>query len=48
MDKSGAYGMQGLGGQFVQTIHGSPTNVIGLPLAETVTLLTKVAAIGVV
>ena len=35
-DKAGAYGMQGAAGALVERIDGSPTNVIGLPLAETV------------
>lgn len=38
-DKAGAYGMQGAGGALVQRIDGSPSNVIGLPLAETVAVL---------
>jgi septum formation protein len=38
-DKAGAYGMQGAAGALVERIDGSPTNVIGLPLAETVALL---------
>ena len=40
-DKAGAYGMQGAAGALVASIHGSPTNVIGLPLAATVTLLDR-------
>ena len=32
MDKAGAYGVQGMGGMFVKSIHGSPSNVIGLPM----------------
>ena len=38
-DKAGAYGMQGAAGALVARIDGSPTNVIGLPLPETVALL---------
>lgn len=32
MDKAGAYGAQGMGGMFVSSIIGSPSNVIGLPM----------------
>ncbi|SMC26897.1 septum formation protein [Desulfacinum hydrothermale DSM 13146] len=39
MDKAGGYGIQGLGAFLVQRVHGSYTNVVGLPLAETVELL---------
>ena len=39
LDKAGAYGMQGAGGALVHRIAGSPSNVIGLPLAETIGLL---------
>ncbi len=38
-DKAGAYGMQGAGGALVHRIDGSPSNVIGLPLAETIGVL---------
>jgi septum formation protein len=38
-DKAGAYGMQGAAGALVERVDGSPTNVIGLPLVETLTLL---------
>ena len=38
-DKAGAYGLQGRGSAFVTAIDGSFTNVIGLPLAETLLLL---------
>lgn len=34
MDKAGAYSVQGYGSAFVKELHGSPTNAIGLPLAE--------------
>ena len=38
-DKAGAYGLQGKGAAFVTAIYGSFTNVIGLPLVETLSLL---------
>ena len=40
-DKAGAYGLQGRGAAFVTAIEGSLTNVIGLPLAETLFLLRE-------
>jgi septum formation protein len=33
LDKAGAYAAQGIGGMFIDSIHGSYTNVVGLPLA---------------
>ena len=33
LDKAGAYAAQGLGGMFIDSIHGSYTNVVGLPLS---------------
>jgi septum formation protein len=44
MDKAGAYGIQGAAGAFVERVDGSVTNVIGLPLAETLALLRDVAS----
>ena len=38
--KAGAYAIQGLAGTFVVKLVGSYTNVVGLPLYETVSLLT--------
>jgi septum formation protein len=42
LDKAGAYAVQGLFGAFVRAVHGSVTNVIGLPLDETLALLRRV------
>jgi septum formation protein len=38
-DKAGGYAVQGRAGAFVTAIRGSPTNVIGLPIPETESLL---------
>lgn len=40
-DKAGAYGIQGIGGQFVSRIEGSYSAVVGLPLYETAELLAQ-------
>lgn len=40
-DKAGSYAIQGIGGQFVTTINGSYSAVVGLPLYETAQLLAK-------
>lgn len=44
-DKAGAYAVQGMGALFIREIHGSCTNVVGLPLCEVVDALKRVAAI---
>ncbi|MEP1122668.1 MAG: Maf family protein [Ilumatobacter sp.] len=41
-DKAGAYGIQGAAAAFVERVDGSVTNVIGLPLAETLEILRNV------
>jgi septum formation protein len=41
-DKAGAYGIQGMGGLFVEYLHGSYHNVVGLPLADLNALLSEV------
>lgn len=41
LDKAGAYGIQGLGGDFVTHYEGSLSNVIGLPIEVVVGLLEK-------
>lgn len=40
-DKAGGYAIQGLGGLFVESITGSHSGVMGLPLFETAGLLEK-------
>lgn len=42
--KAGGYAIQGLGAAFIPRIQGSYSNVVGLPLVETLALLT--AAVG--
>ena len=40
-DKAGGYGIQGIAGQFIKSIKGSYSAVVGLPLYETATLLQQ-------
>ncbi len=46
LGKSGGYALQGQAAAFIPKIEGSYTNVVGLPLAETLQLLIKVGAIS--
>jgi septum formation protein len=41
LDKAGAYAVQGRGAMFIDSIHGSYTNVVGLPLATLFQMLRK-------
>ncbi|WP_264851498.1 Maf-like protein [Clostridium omnivorum] len=41
MDKAGAYGIQGIGGIFVEKIHGCYYNVVGLPLNKLYCMLRE-------
>ncbi len=46
LDKAGAYGIQGRGAFLVESIEGSYTNVVGLPLSELVNMLLQNKVIG--
>ena len=41
LDKAGSYAAQGIGAVFVDSIHGSYTNVVGLPLALLFQMMRK-------
>ena len=45
-DKAGAYAIQGLGTFLVKSIHGSYTNVVGLPVCEVIEVLIHEKVIG--
>lgn len=45
-DKAGAYGIQGMGAFMVESVHGSYTNVVGLPLCKTLGWLLEMGIIA--
>jgi septum formation protein len=45
-DKAGGYAVQGKGACFIQSIYGSYTNVIGLPLCEVLEAFKKLGSIN--
>jgi septum formation protein len=47
LDKAGAYAAQGEGRRFIERIEGSESNVIGLPMEETLALLREAGLDGV-
>jgi len=46
LDKAGAYALQGAGRRLVEKVEGSETNVIGLPMDETLALLREAGLVG--
>jgi septum formation protein len=47
-DKAGGYGIQGEAGRFVAALSGSASNVVGLPVAQTIALLSAAGLDAVV
>lgn len=44
LDKAGSYAIQGIGARFVSRMSGSYSNVVGLPIYETLELLRSISA----
>ena len=45
LDKAGAYGIQGMGGMFVDRIDGSYSNVVGLPMSMLRIMLAQIGGV---
>jgi septum formation protein len=46
-DKAGGYAIQGIGSFMIESIHGSYTNVVGLPVCELIQMLNRLGAIEI-
>jgi len=46
-DKAGAYAIQGMGSFMIESIKGSYTNVVGLPVCELIRMLSRLGAITI-
>ncbi len=46
-DKAGGYGIQGIGSFMIESINGSYTNVVGLPLCELMDMLSRLGALSI-
>jgi len=46
-DKAGGYAIQGMGSLMIESIKGSYTNVVGLPLCELIEMLKRLGAVRV-
>jgi len=46
-DKAGGYAIQGMGSFMIESIRGSYTNVVGLPLCELIQMMNRLGAIAI-
>ncbi len=46
-DKAGGYAIQGIGAFMIESIHGSYTNVVGLPMSELIQMMVRLGAMTI-